>query len=178
MNSGYSIDDLDLKDKNTVFNNIFKFLLGSVIYHFSLNQDFKKYYTKLSKDIYKLDNFMYSDIFGGKDVCKVYSPLFNGKTIGVCSLCRMDDSNDTIYINTLYLQPDYRYRGYGGKIIERIIHDFPDKNIELDVFKENKQAISLYRSLGFKPIRDYKYDLGEEYNIRSITMRLDKGGLL
>ena len=48
-------------------------------------------------------------------------------------------------------------------ILKNIENDFPkNEGIYLDVFKENKSAISIYLNSGFKIINEYKFYDGEE----------------
>lgn len=171
----HTIKDLDLTDTNKVFNDVFNFLLSCILYHMRLNSDFAKYCNKMNQNLATMKWFLYNDIYGGNNVIKVYTPMYNDKPIGVCSLCRTNDDVNTIYLNTLYILVDYRCKGYGQHIIKRIKDDFPDKNIELDVFKDNVKAIQSYKSFGFKVIKEYKYDIDKAYNIEAIRMRLEGG---
>ena len=59
--------------------------------------------------------------------------------------------------------PQYRRRGFGRQMLEQLIKNIrseSQKRIALEVETENTNAISLYRSCGFKEITTYGY-----YNI-------------
>lgn len=63
------------------------------------------------------------------------------------------------YINDFYIQPKYRGRGYGKKLLNEMLAWFKSKKLsyaQLDVPKPNKSARRLYKTLGFT---DYMYDM-------------------
>lgn len=72
-----------------------------------------------------------------------------------------------IKLNGFEIEDDYKGKGFGKKsfsmILKNIENDFPkNEGIYLDVFKENKSAISIYLNSGFKIINEYKFYDGEE----------------
>jgi ribosomal protein S18 acetylase RimI-like enzyme len=55
----------------------------------------------------------------------------------------------------LYLRPDHRGSGIGRKMAQRVIEDarvIGYHTLRLDTIPQMKEAISLYRSLGFREI--------------------------
>ncbi|HEY9772657.1 MAG TPA: GNAT family N-acetyltransferase [Planktothrix sp.] len=65
-----------------------------------------------------------------------------------------EDVDDQIYLSELAVAKQARRRGIGRMLVTWLIEQLPQyrrDRIELDVFKENANAIALYRSLGFKP---------------------------
>lgn len=54
-----------------------------------------------------------------------------------------------IWIEDLYIKPDYRNKGYGTKFFAFIEQKYPDALFRLEVEKENKAAIRLYEKNGF-----------------------------
>lgn len=78
---------------------------------------------------------------------------YEGKTIGMMTSYQIDlDWYDGWYIGEIYLIPEYRGMGIGRIVMQNEIdnHDL----IRLNVFKDNKHAIELYKSLGFEIIQD------------------------
>ena len=73
------------------------------------------------------------------------------KTIGMFTAC-MIDGGEWRYIGEIYLIPEYRGKGIGTSILKNEIENF-DK-IRLQVATSNTKAIKLYRSLGFKIIKE------------------------
>ncbi|MBU2995884.1 GNAT family N-acetyltransferase [Cellulophaga baltica] len=58
------------------------------------------------------------------------------------------------YLGFMYVLPEYRGKGINGKIIEVLMTKAKNRNlteIQLDVYAENKSAISAYTRRGFKP---------------------------
>ena len=55
-------------------------------------------------------------------------------------------------INEIYIIPKYRNMGIASEIIKDVINTY--KETYLWVFKDNKEAINLYKKLGFKVIKE------------------------
>lgn len=57
---------------------------------------------------------------------------------------------DTYCIAPFYLGPDYQDRGYGGKVLERVISKYPDaKAFKLTATLEDKAVVRFYEKHGF-----------------------------
>ena len=69
------------------------------------------------------------------------------------------DIYERIEINQIEINSSYRNKGYGSKLLKYLI-DNTNKSITLEVRKDNKPAISLYKKYGFKEvaIRKNYYD--------------------
>lgn len=63
---------------------------------------------------------------------------------------------NTILIEELFLEEEYRHCKIGTSILEKIISEFKDQTIILWAYKNNLQAISLYQKLGFQKIEETK----------------------
>ena len=59
-----------------------------------------------------------------------------------------------IWIDELYVIPEYRGRGIGHEFFSHLFRARPDevRRFRLEVEKENEGAVKLYRSLGFSPL--------------------------
>lgn len=68
----------------------------------------------------------------------------DGKVIGSITTYSKDDG---IFLDEIYIDTNYRNKGIGTKIIEYILKN--NKVVYLNVYKENKKAVSLYKKLGF-----------------------------
>ena len=56
--------------------------------------------------------------------------------------------------------PEHRGRGYGRQMLLDVLDTLPAENwkhIVIDVVTENRNALGLYRSVGFKETRTYGY---------------------
>lgn len=61
----------------------------------------------------------------------------------------------------LYVMPGHRNRKIGRLLVEAVIHqarDYGYKRLRLDTIESMNAAQSLYRSLGFRPIKPYRYN--------------------
>ncbi|HNZ09218.1 MAG TPA: GNAT family N-acetyltransferase [Bacillota bacterium] len=78
----------------------------------------------------------------------------DGKPVGVVLIGFREP--DRAYVASLAVNPSFRGRGYGRRLMQwgmaraRI---WGCKKVGLHVFEENGKALSLYRSLGFGPVR-------------------------
>jgi ribosomal protein S18 acetylase RimI-like enzyme len=61
----------------------------------------------------------------------------------------------------LYLRPEARGKGIGRVLAEEIVEkakEFGYKKMQLDTIETMKEAISLYKSMGFKEISPYRFN--------------------
>lgn len=61
----------------------------------------------------------------------------------------------------LYVRPNSRGKGVGKLLTETILQkarNFGYKRVRLDTLPSMKEAISMYVSIGFKPIEAYRYN--------------------
>jgi len=88
-----------------------------------------------------------------KSVNDTYMIMDRNKTIGMFTAYYIDNK-EWWYIGTIYLIEEYRNKGIGSILLKDQIkhHD----KIKLKVSHINKKAIKLYKSLGFKIIKDNK----------------------
>jgi ribosomal protein S18 acetylase RimI-like enzyme len=72
------------------------------------------------------------------------------------------EKNERLHLARIIVSPDYRGRGFGKDLCIQLIHKGIDKHgqkeFSLNVYKNNKIAINLYKSLGFYPVEKAPYD--------------------
>ena len=74
---------------------------------------------------------------------------------------------EALWIEELYVTPDYRRRGVGRELVDLVI-DFADENgfrgIDLEAYQGNTPASILYRTMGFHRLgrERFYYRMGEE----------------
>ncbi len=84
---------------------------------------------------------------------------FDNRPIGCVALRRIDSS--ICEMKRLYLKPDYRRRGFGRLIAEKVIDEARSKGyskMRLDTLPTMIEAIALYESLGFTKIEPYRFN--------------------
>lgn len=89
---------------------------------------------------------------------RLYIAKYNGKVAGCVGLRPLSENN--CEVKRLYVRDRYRSLGLGRLLMEEIIKDAKKLNydmIVLDTFSSLKNAVSLYRKLGFEEIKKY-YD--------------------
>ena len=114
---------------------------------YKLNTIFE-YAGELDKDEFKrINDYVEEDIPMHIDDYKII--CVDDKRIG-CLL--LENIEDGILIDEIYLGDEYRNRGIGTDIIRSIISD--NDIIYLWVYKLNLKAISLYKKLGFNVVME------------------------
>ena len=88
----------------------------------------------------------------------------SGKIIGACEIIREWNEARIAFIHSFYICSKYRAQGIGKKLLKNALDILRDENfgqVELTVAAENKVAVSLYESFGFK-VKETRLD---EYGI-------------
>ena len=81
----------------------------------------------------------------------------DGNLLGTCGLYPLD--GETIELRKMYFAKKLRGRGYGKKLLERMIETaraLGFKQIHLETHSALKEAIALYKKYGFKPTAEEK----------------------
>jgi len=82
-----------------------------------------------------------------------------GNGAGCAALRKM--SADSCELKRMYVRPDFRGKGIGRLLAEHIVSEARSigyGSIRLDTIASMKEAISLYRSLGFVAIAPYRFN--------------------
>lgn len=102
-----------------------------------------EYAKDLSKEeINKINNYVTNEV--PILINDYYNIVVDNKTIGCLLLTKKDDGK---LLDEIYLEEEYRNRGIGTSILKEVISS--NDIVYLWVYKENIQAISLYKKLGF-----------------------------
>jgi ribosomal protein S18 acetylase RimI-like enzyme len=57
-----------------------------------------------------------------------------------------------VWIEDLYLQPEYRGQGVGSRFFELLEERYPGTILRLEVEEENHRAVTVYRKNGFEEL--------------------------
>lgn len=91
-----------------------------------------------------------------------------GKVVGLITVRKIDEM--AIFMNRLYIHPDYQRRGIGSKLFDSSLQAFPtSKVVRLEVEEENKKGLSFYLKQGFTEV-ERKTDEIEGEKLKSIVM--------
>ena len=99
----------------------------------------------LLKDLFDEYKDNYDPIIN--DYTKVYAYKIDNKYVSFVVGQILYENAEIIDI---YVTPDYRRKGIAKELMHKVIDDVQVKNITLEVNINNKNAILMYNSLGFK----------------------------
>lgn len=97
------------------------------------------------EEINRINNYIITNV--PKLLDNYFNIVINNKVIGCVLITNKDDGK---LLDEIYIEEKFRNKGIGTSIIKDIIRE--NTIVYLWVYKENKQAISLYKKLGFKVI--------------------------
>ena len=94
------------------------------------------------EEINRINNYVENNV--PKLLNYYFNIVINNKVIGCVLLTNIDDGK---LLEELYIEEEFRNKGIGTDIIKSIIRE--NHTVYLWVYKENIQAIALYKRLGF-----------------------------
>ncbi len=116
--------------------------------------------------LYKIDT-LENQLINGQEF---YIILEKKEIIGFFSVTNMN-SND-LFINKLYIKS--RRKGLGYKTLAWIEENYPNKNTELTVNRQNYQAINFYFKNGFVIKKVADFDIGNGYYMNDFVMKKER----
>ncbi|MEM7180616.1 MAG: GNAT family N-acetyltransferase [Spirochaetota bacterium] len=79
-----------------------------------------------------------------------------------------------LYIHRLYIRQQYQKKGFGRQILQKILGqslDWQLKVIELNVNRNNSQALTTYKRFGFQIIQELDTAIGKDFFMNDYLMR-------
>lgn len=135
----YTLQSSSKKDMNTLI----KFNLNTIL----------EYASNLSnEELNKINAYVKDEV--NNQINNYQLININGK---ICGCILVENKDDGVIIDELYLEEEYRNKGIGTDLINNVITN--NKIVYLWVYKDNVKAISLYKRLGFLIINETKNDI-------------------
>lgn len=128
----------------------------------NIRELFKEYEESLGFDLHFQDfNEEYAGLpgeYAPPDGCLLLA-LYKDLVAGCVALRKMQEG--ICELKRMYVRPQYRRKGIGRAMVQEIIAQaraIGYSRVRLDTINTMKEAIVLYRSLGFKEIKAYRYN--------------------
>lgn len=116
------------------------------------DNNFKEY---LNKQCYN-DELEHLESKYGLPYGRLYLAICDNKIVGCIGLRKID--NENCEMKRLYVKPEFRGKKIGSTLVEQVIKEAKSigyKHILLDTFPFLKNAIKLYKNLGFYETESY-----------------------
>jgi len=96
----------------------------------------------------------------------------DGKTVAYVLYTDRTENGDTIYLRQIFVDRAYRRKGVGREVMRILLEEIwpADKRITVGVLQDNKAAIALYKSVGFR-----QYSIELEFPVRKGVRKIPKG---
>jgi len=130
-----------------------------------IKKEDKAVYLKMAAEFYKTDAVLlhvgeehltstFDELMRSDDYALCYIFELDGKIAGYALLAKtysQEAGGKVIWIEEIYVSPDFRGRGIGKAFFEFLLKNRPSdvKRLRLEVERENNGAVKLYRSFGF-----------------------------
>ena len=117
-------------------------------------------YEHLEQEVTATEEILTEWIFTKKKA-EVIFPVLDGKIIGYCLYFYNFSTflgKAGIYVEDLFIQPAFRHKGYGRKLLQHIARKAKNEGlgrVEWACLDWNKPSIDFYLSLGAEPMSDW-----------------------
>ena len=102
---------------------------------------------------------------GGSNFVEGYIFEVDDKIIGYGILAKSystEFGGECIWIEDIFIEAQWRGRGYGSKFIEYVKEIYPNKILRLETEHENLKALNVYKNFGFKELPYLELVLAQE----------------
>jgi GNAT superfamily N-acetyltransferase len=132
-------------------------------------------YQKLEHEVLATEELLMTNIFEENNNIKVIFAEVDGKRIGFALYFYTFATflgRCGIYIEDLYIMPEYRSQGIGKKLFSHIAQIATEQSygrIELTCLDWNVQSIEFYKSIGMKPVDGWTVFRMDSDNIKELA---------
>ncbi len=119
-------------------------------------------YEKLSDKVITTEERIKQSIFGNDQFIEVLIAEFEGKAVGYALFFKNYSTflgKAGIYLEDLFVLPDYRGKGIGKSLLKKIISIAKQRDygrVEWSVLDWNVSAIEIYKKIGAEPLDEWK----------------------
>jgi GNAT superfamily N-acetyltransferase len=118
-------------------------------------------YEKLSHECLITEEALRDSLFADKPHAETLLAFLNDKPIGFCLFFHNYSTflgKPGLYLEDLYIQPEFRNQGFGKKILARLAVIALERGcgrFEWSVLDWNEPSIAFYRKIGAEPMKDW-----------------------
>lgn len=118
-------------------------------------------YEKLSDEVMADGETLKENLFGKTKYAEVIIAEYENKPVGQALYFHNFSTfkgRPGIYLEDLYVKPEYRGKGIGKALLNKVIETAKERNcarVEWVVIDWNKPAIDFYENLGAKPLKEW-----------------------
>lgn len=98
---------------------------------------------------FKPPDFLAAMIAGSRWIAHAYDPAAGDRLVGFARA--ISDGVATAYLSTVMVDPDYRRRGIGRALVQRLMHGRDDVKF---VLHSRPDVVAFYAAIGFAPATD------------------------
>ena len=127
-------------DKNIVIDMMRRFYNSSAVITNGSEKIFAANVDACLKNSAYLEGYVFvvdEKIIGYGMIAKSFSTEFGG---------------ECIWIEDIFIEKDFRGKGFGTRFLNFVKEKYPDKNLGLEVESDNVKAIAAYKKFGFKEL--------------------------
>jgi ribosomal-protein-alanine N-acetyltransferase len=96
---------------------------------------------------------------------RLYLGRVDAQVATCCQLLRIMDRPDYLWVVGLYVRPEWRGQGLGGRTLAWVLEQLPGfgaRGVELSVAPDNVAALRLYHSAGFRQVDEVQEMYGPD----------------
>ncbi len=118
-------------------------------------------YERLAHEVVATESGLRDSLFGERRVAEAILGCFRGEAVAFALFFHSFSTflgKPGLYLEDLFVKPDYRGRGFGGAMLRHVAHIAKERDcgrLEWAVLDWNTPALRFYRNLGAQPMKDW-----------------------
>ncbi len=119
-------------------------------------------YEKLAHEVVATEELLKETLFGKQKMAEVVIGYYKGAAVGFALFFHNFSTfvgRPGIYLEDLFVKPEYRGKGFGKALLKHVAKIAKERNcgrFEWSVLDWNEPSIKFYKSLGAKPLNDWR----------------------